>query len=236
MNAWAAAFPELRRTMIVISSDMIATAPVADRLRQIGWTGGEAITDARLMVQYYRTTRDGRIAFGRGSGSLSFASRVTPSFNHSSRRTNEVTAGFHRLYPALRDVPITHAWAGPIDRTENGLMLFGHLGGNDRILYAIGYSGNGVGPSHLAGKVLASAVLDRRDEWATTRLFNRAATPFPAEPVRFFGGTLVRAAVAARECEEEQGREPNAVVRRLAALAPSGMQKGAKPKQRAAIA
>jgi glycine/D-amino acid oxidase-like deaminating enzyme len=229
MNAWAAAFPELRRAMIVISSDMIATAPIPDRLRQIGWTGGEAVTDARMMVQYYRTTRDGRIAIGRGSGSLSFASRVTPSFNFGGRRTKEVTDGFRRLYPSLGDVPITHAWAGPIDRTENGQLLFGHLGGNDRIIYAVGYSGNGVGPSHLAGKILASAALGLRDEWATTRLFNRSFKPFPPEPARFFGGTLVRAAVSAKERGEEQGKEPNAVVRRLAALAPSGMQKGAAP-------
>ena len=36
-------------------------------------------------------------------------------------------------------------------------------------------------------------------------------------------------AVAAKEHGEEDGRSPNEVVRRLAALAPSGMQKGAKP-------
>ena len=29
---------------------------------------------------------------------------------------------------------------------------------------------------------------------------------------------------------EEEGRAPNAIVRRLAALAPSGMQKGVAPK------
>jgi glycine/D-amino acid oxidase-like deaminating enzyme len=230
MNAWAAAFPELRRSMIVISSDMIATAPIPERLARMGWTGGEAITDARMMVQYYRTTRDGRIAIGRGSGSLSFGSRVTPSFNYSPRRHAEVTEGFHRLYPMLSDVPIAHGWGGPIDRTENGQLLFGYLGGNDRFVYAIGYSGNGVGPSHLAGKVLASLALDRKDEWATTPLVNRAWKPFPPEPARFFGGSLVRAAVAAKEGGEEDGRAPNELVRRLAALAPSGMQKGACPK------
>jgi glycine/D-amino acid oxidase-like deaminating enzyme len=227
-NGWMAEFPELRRAMIVISSDMIATAPIPDRLEQIGWTGGEAITDARLMVQYYRTTRDGRIAIGRGSGSLSLASRVTRSFNDSPARTKEVTEGFHRLYPHLTDVPITHHWGGPIDRTENGQMLFGDLGGNDRIIYGVGYSGNGVGPSHLAAKILASRVLGRQDEWATTGLWNRPFKPFPPEPIRFFGGSLVRAAVNAKERSEERGVPPNPLLVRLAKFAPSGMQKGAK--------
>lgn len=229
-NAWMAEFPELRRAMIVISSDMIATAPIPDRLEHIGWTGGEAITDARLMVQYYRTTRDGRIAIGRGSGSLSLASRVTSAFNHSRSRTTEVETGFHRLYPMLRDVPITHEWGGPIDRTENGQMLFGDLGGNDRLLYGVGYSGNGVGPSHLAAKILASRALGLRDEWATTGFWNRVYKTFPPEPIRFVGGSLVRAAVDAKERGEERGTPPNAVLRSLAKLAPSGMQKGAKAK------
>ncbi|MBA3414418.1 MAG: FAD-dependent oxidoreductase [Chloroflexia bacterium] len=227
-NAWMAEFPELRRALIVISSDMVATAPLPDRLEQLGWTGGEAITDARLMVQYYRTTRDGRIAIGRGSGSLSLASRVTAAFNHSAARTREVVSGFHRLYPMLRDVPITHEWGGPIDRTENGQMLFGDLGGNDRILYGVGYSGNGVGPSHLAAKILASRALGLQDEWAGTGLWNRSYKTFPPEPFRFVGGSLVRAAVDAKERSEERGVSPNAALRTVAKLAPSGMQKGAK--------
>jgi hypothetical protein len=110
-------------------------------------------------------------------------------------------------------------------------MLFGHLGGNERVVYAIGYSGNGVGPSHLAGKILASLALDRKDEWSTNLLVDRSFKTFPPEPARFFGGTLVRAAVAAKERGEEEGRVPNELVRRLAALAPSGMQKGAQPKK-----
>ena len=59
----------------------------------------------------------------------------------------EVGGAIGWLAVLLADVPITHHWGGPIDRTENGQMLFGDLGGNDRILYGVGYSGNGVGPS-----------------------------------------------------------------------------------------
>ena len=132
----------------------------------------------------------------------------TRSFNDSRSRTKEVTEGFHRLYPHLADVPITHHWGGPIDRTENGQMLFGDLGGNERIVYGVGYSGNGVGPSHLAGKILASRVLGRQDEWANTGLWNRPYKAFPPEPVRFIGGSLVRAAVDAKERGEERGVPP----------------------------
>ena len=67
MNAWAAELPELRRSLVVVSSDIVATAPIPDRLSEIGWNGGEGITDSQMMVNYYRTTRDGRIAFGKGT-------------------------------------------------------------------------------------------------------------------------------------------------------------------------
>src|SRR4029453_2428486 len=71
-NAWAAALRPLRNKLFVISSDMIATEPIADRLDEIGWNQGEAITDSQTLVCYYRTTAEGRIAFGKGGGSIGF--------------------------------------------------------------------------------------------------------------------------------------------------------------------
>jgi glycine/D-amino acid oxidase-like deaminating enzyme len=37
-NAWAADLRPLRNKLFVISSDMIATEPIPDRLDEIGWT------------------------------------------------------------------------------------------------------------------------------------------------------------------------------------------------------
>ena len=227
-NAWAAAVPELRRVIVPLSSDMVATAPMPERLAEIGWTGGEGITDARLMVHYYRTTRDGRIAIGRGSGALGYLGRVTPSFDGDPKRTVTVTRGLRRIYPTLADVPVTHAWAGAVDRTETGLPVFGRLDPGGRILYGVGYSGNGVAPAVLGGRILASAVLDRRDEWATMPLNSGPLARFPPEPIRFFGGLLVRTAVARKEEAEEAGTPAGPIARRLATLAPSSMQKGGK--------
>src|SRR5689334_4709894 len=45
INAWAAALPELRRAVLPMASDMIATEPIPERLAAIGWTGGESISD-----------------------------------------------------------------------------------------------------------------------------------------------------------------------------------------------
>ena len=54
------------------SSHIVLTEPVPELLEEIGWTGGECITDCRTLVHYFRTTPDGRIAFGWGGGRISF--------------------------------------------------------------------------------------------------------------------------------------------------------------------
>ena len=59
------------------------------------------------------------------------------------------------MFPALEGRAITHAWGGPIDVSPSHLPQMGTLDGAP-VHYAFGYTGNGVGPSHLAGRVLAS--------------------------------------------------------------------------------
>ena len=218
-NAWAASIPELRRAITVLSSDMIATAPAHDRIESIGWTGGECITDSRLMVHYHQVTQDGRIAIGRGSGALAFGGIVTDTFNQSDRRSAVVERGFRWLYPALATTPITHRWAGAVDRSRTNTLVFGALGDNPDIRYGVGYSGTGVAPSLIGGRILASSVLERDDEWSGSRLNQGAAVLFPPEPVRFFGGVLVREATRIKEEGEERGESPSVPVAALAALA-----------------
>ena len=75
-NAWAAEIRELSRAIVAITSDMVLTAPAPERLRRIGWTGGECITDSQMMVDYYHATRDGRVAFGKGGWGIAYGGRI----------------------------------------------------------------------------------------------------------------------------------------------------------------
>jgi glycine/D-amino acid oxidase-like deaminating enzyme len=224
MNAWAVGLPELARSIAVISSDIVATAPIPQRLAQIGWTGGEAITDSQMMVCYYRTTRDGRIAFGKGGWGIAYGDHIGPNLDRDRDRARLVEADFRHYYPMLHDVPITHDWCGSIDRTMDGLPLIGRLGGRDHIHYGIGWSGNGVGPSHVGGRILASLALGRKDEWSGCALVERQHREFPPEPIRFIGGQVVRRAVISKERAEGADRKPSWLARSLASLAPSGLE------------
>jgi glycine/D-amino acid oxidase-like deaminating enzyme len=220
-GAWLAAVPELRPAIVAVSSDMVATAPMPERLEEAGWTGGESVSNCRLMVHYYRTTKDGRIAFGQGGHRHVFGGRVDDDFfGYSPTVTRRLEKDLVRLVPFARGVEVTHAWGGPIDRTVDGFPVFGSLAGRVRIVYGAGYSGNGVAPSLTAAKILASSVLDREDEWSTSALNRGLMARFPPEPVRYLGGFVVRAAVRRKESREDEGRPVDPLTRRVAALAP----------------
>jgi len=223
-NAWAAGIRELSRAIAVISSDIIVTAAIPEQLAQIGWHKDLCITDSQTMVDYYRITRDGRIAFGKGGWTIAYGGNIGPKFDRHARRAEEVTADFRRYYPSLAEVRVTHDWSGPIDRTPDSLPLLGRFPGHKNICYGIGWSGNGVGPSVIGGRILASLALERNDEWSSHPLVGRPATGFPPEPVRFLGAHLVRAAVTRKERAEIAGRKPSFLAVQLAKLAPAGLE------------
>jgi glycine/D-amino acid oxidase-like deaminating enzyme len=214
-GAGAAAHPRLRRRLTVASSHMVITEPVPDVLEEVGWTGGESITDARAMVHYFRTTPDGRIAFGWGGGRIVPGARLGGRAEVDPRVVGEVERALVRTFPALRSRRIDHAWGGPIDASPTHLPAIGSVG-RDRVHYGFGYTGNGVAPSRLVGRTLASLALDRRDEHTRLPLVEPPPARLPPEPLRYIGGTIIRAAILRRERLEEEGRSPDRLTRLVA--------------------
>ncbi|WP_417228576.1 NAD(P)/FAD-dependent oxidoreductase [Amphritea sp.] len=222
MNAWGAIFPELRRNIALVSSDMIATAKAPERLKEAGFVGGECMTDSRIVLNYYRNTPDGRVVFGKPLGEFGFGGRVGNMYEKPSPAVGPVTDSFNELYPHLSDIPIVSSWTGPIDRTMKGLPTFGHLNGHENIVYGIGFSGNGVGTTVFASRIVASLVLEKDDEWARCGLVNTRIKRFPIEPFRYVGGRMVRDALVRKEAIEDTGGDAGFITRQLAALAPAG--------------
>lgn len=223
-NAWSAAIPELARLIAPVNSSVVITRPLGDTLREIGWTGGESITDSQLMVDYYRTTRDGRIAFGKGTAAMSFGGAIGAVFSEDAATAAQTRADLFATFPMLDQTYLDATWSGPIDRTFDSVPVFGRLRGQPNICYGIGWSGNGVAPSRLGGYILASMALRRDDEWSRSSLIGRRVKTFPPEPFRYVGGSMVRRAVRRKETAEMQGRRPRSLDRLLAGLAPAGLE------------
>jgi glycine/D-amino acid oxidase-like deaminating enzyme len=204
VNAWAAGWRPLHRSVLAWSSYMVRTEPIPDHLAQLGWDGGESIVDARFSVHYLRTTRDGRIAFGAGGGRPGYGGRIGRSFTDDISAARRAAYGFRLFFPHLADVRLTDAWGGPIDVSPTHLPQFGTLRG-ERVHYGHGYSGNGVGPSHLGGRILAALALGSDEPITRLPIVGRARRQFPPEPLRYVGARVLREAMIRREDAEESG-------------------------------
>ena len=225
MNAWATRWAEVRKAMVVVSGDIIVTPPIGDRLEEIGLTDGLAVTDGRALIEYYRTTRDGRLAFGKGgmSGNFCYGGNVGAQVEGASDMRNEIHQAMRATFPALHDVGMYKSWRGPIDRSKSGLPFFWRLGKRPNVFFAAGFSGNGIGPSHLAGKILSGLALERRDEWTECPLVREPGRDFPPEPFRYVGSKLIHRALMAKDAAADEGREPSRAVQLLSNLAPKGL-------------
>jgi len=218
INAAAARGGAVARHVTNFGSYVVLTEPVPELLEQIGWTGGEAVVDGRMFLHYFRTTADGRVLMGSGSGPIGFRGRVDGRFSGDLATAARAEGGLRRLLPDLADARIERSWGGPIDVSADHLPFFGTVRGK-RIHYGIGYSGNGAGPSWLGGQILASLALRLDDEWTALPLATRRVPSLPPEPLKRLGGGVVRAAILACERAEEEGRRPP-LAARLGAVLP----------------
>jgi glycine/D-amino acid oxidase-like deaminating enzyme len=183
-NASAGAWPA-SRSVAVFRSAIVLTEPVPDLHERVGWERGEAISDERTYLNYFRPTNDGRVLMGSASGDLGRAEAALRAF-----------------FPALGDVAVAARWEGAIDVSSDRLPLIATVPGT-RVHYALGFTGNGVGPSWLVGRTLASLVLG---EDLTSPLVTRDVPALPPEPLRSLGARAVRRALLAVDDAEEAGR------------------------------
>jgi glycine/D-amino acid oxidase-like deaminating enzyme len=200
----------LRDALTITSSHIVLTEPVPELLEEIGWTGGECITDSRALIDYFRTTPDGRIAFGWGGGRIEMGARLGGRAELDPEVVGAAATRLRDYFPGLVGRRITHAWGGPVDVSPTHLPLVVPLPG-ERVFAAAGYTGNGVGPSHMVGRTLASLALDRRDEPSQLPFVDPSPRHVPPEPFHWLGGETIRRALVSKENAELSNRTPNPI-------------------------
>jgi hypothetical protein len=80
-----------------------------------------------------------------------------------------------------------------------------------RLHYGLGYTGHGLGTTHLAGKLLAHRALDRQSPLFDLSLVRKPPFPYPPEPLR----SLAVAAVSRALRRVDAGGRPGSLLRLL---------------------
>jgi gamma-glutamylputrescine oxidase len=158
--------------VLPITNFIVATEPIGAGQPGGILPTGDAVSDTRFVVRYWRPTPDGRLLFGGGE---KFSTRFPKDIEAFVRRH------LAEVYPSLETVRIDHAWGGTLAITLNRLPLIRRLG--PRVTVAAGYSGQGVVNAPFAGKIIADALTHD-----PTLLDLMAKLPCPSFP----GGPLLR--------------------------------------------
>ncbi|WLE63386.1 NAD(P)/FAD-dependent oxidoreductase [Burkholderia plantarii] len=139
--------PFLARRVLPVASYQIATEPLPPGLMDALNPGRRMVSDSRRNLFYTRPSPDGtRILFGSRPAIRDLDER------DAARR---LYAKLVSLWPALRDVRLTHAWKGFVAMTNDRLA---HLGEADGIHYALGCNGNGVALMTWLGQRIARRI------------------------------------------------------------------------------
>jgi len=163
---------EVESRIMPIDNYILATEPIGAGREGGLIPGGEAVSDSRFVVYYFRPTADGRLIFGGGE---------TYSAKAPANIAQFVRKHLQRIYPKLADTRVDYAWGGRLAITWPRLPFIRRI--RPGVYAAAGFSGQGVALAPFAGKILAEAI---KGDPARFDVF--AALPVP----KFPGGRLLR--------------------------------------------
>lgn len=209
-NAYAHAIPALRRFIFTIYAYIIVTEPLTQaQWERVGWEQRMGIEDKRIYPHFHRPTPDGRILWGGRDAPFS-AEGPNPSRERDPRIFRRLEETFRWTFPQLRDVAIDRGWAGPVCGTINCFASAGFLGRSERLAYALGYAGHGVGPSHLVGRIVSSLLLGSHSELTDLPMVSKRPVPLPPGPLR---GGMLNLSERVLQRADDQGSDASPLVR-----------------------
>jgi len=206
--------PELRgyqRTVAPVYSLMIATEPLPDSVwESVGLAGRPTFSDLRHLIIYGQRTADGRLAFGGRGAPYHFGSSVRPSYDQVPAVFAALRRTLGELFPAVRDVRVTHHWGGPIGVPRDWCASVG-LDRSTGIGWAGGYVGDGVSTTNLAGRTLADLITGTDSELTRLPWVGHRSPEWEPEPLRWLGVNAGLQVMSLADREEGRTGRPSRV-------------------------
>jgi len=148
--------PDLARSMLLVQSIQIASAPMPPRLAAAILPGGECVSETRRLAFYFRRSPDGRLIFG-GRGAIGEQESGTLFVTLHQAMT--------RFFPQTKGLPIEWRWSGHVGLTLDGLPRIHEPAPG--LFVGFGYNGRGIAMATLMG------------EWLAARVHRDIAAPLP---------------------------------------------------------
>jgi glycine/D-amino acid oxidase-like deaminating enzyme len=202
-NGYPPLLRRIRQYVVPVYDHVLMTEPLsAEQRAAIGWAGREGIGDAANQFHYYRLSADDRILWGGYDATHHFGSAVHRRFELDDEVHTRLARHFFETFPQLEGIRFTHRWGGVIDTCSRYSVFFGSAF-DRRLVYAVGYTGLGVGATRFGART-ALDLLDGLDtERTRLRMARTKPIPFPPEPARSWG---IRRTTNAYQRLDETGR------------------------------
>ncbi|QIK75819.1 NAD(P)/FAD-dependent oxidoreductase [Nocardioides piscis] len=202
-NVFQDLVPRLRWSVVPVYDYVLATEPLTDdQLAALRWDPAIGLADSGNQFHYYRITPDRRILWG-GYDAVYHYGRSVAADHYDRPETFDLLARhFAATFPQLDGIRFTHRWSGVIDTSTRFCAFWGsvHRG---RTVYALGFTGLGVGASRFAADVLLDLLSGEETERTRLRMVRERPLPFPPEPFGWVGINLTRWSLAQ---EDRTGR------------------------------
>lgn len=165
------------RIMPALSS-IIVTRPLTEEERRTqGWTSGLLAYDSRKLLHYFRVLPNGRFLFGGRGG--------TDASDHGDAAYRPLlTKAFNDLFPAWRNVEITHYWRGFVCLSNDLVPYVGALDEKETVWTALAYHGNGVAMGSWCGRAVARLATRKTAREELSPVLTRRLSRFPLPAFR----------------------------------------------------
>lgn len=164
--------PKLRRRIVPISSQIIATEELPEDVAMELIPKGRTISESPRITSYYRLLPgDRRVMYGGRARFENVPADVSAALLH--RMMTE-------RWPQLKDVRITHSWSGFVAMTLDAIP---HMGQEDGLHFCTGCNGSGVAMMTYLGRQVARRILQ---DGASDSAYGRVE--LPEIPVPFYSG------------------------------------------------
>jgi gamma-glutamylputrescine oxidase len=166
---------EVDAAVLPIATYVMVTEPLGARLDEAMRTRA-AVYDSRFAFDYYRPLADSRLLWG---GRISVRDRSPAAVERLLYRD------LLRVYPQLEGTRIEHAWSGLMSYARHQMPQIGQV--EPGLWVAQAFGGHGVGPTTLAGEVIAAAIAEDDPRWRDFAAYGLVSA---LKPAGFVGAQL----------------------------------------------